>query len=234
MNETLRTATVAALHAVPGLVHGFERRLGPAGWETRDAGRRRVTAALAARGRLFLLKQVHGTTVHTAPWDGSPDGDAGVATAPGLLVGVETADCLPVLLVDPARRVAAAVHAGWRGTAAGILGRTVAALVGEGSRVGDLVAALGPGIGACCYEVGDELREAFGDGGAAFFRPGHGPRPHLDVRGANAAQLLAAGVGPGRIHHVDDCTFCRADLYHSFRREGKGAGRMISYVGWEA
>jgi YfiH family protein len=193
-----------------------------------------VTTALAGSGRLFLLHQVHGTALHVAPWEGQPEGDVGIAAAPGVLVGVETADCLPVLLVDPVRRAAAAVHAGWRGTAAGVARRCVEALVAGGSRVVDLVAGLGPGIGVCCYEVGEELREAFGPGGKAFFRPGPRGRAHLDVRGANVTQLEEAGLPPSRIHHVARCTFCEADRYHSFRRDGKGAGRMINYVGWAA
>jgi len=232
VSETLKAIQVASLEAIPGLVHGFEERLGPPGWETREASRRRVAGALADRGRLFLLQQVHGTVVREAPWEADAQGDAGIAGEPGLIVGVETADCLPVLLVDPVRRVAAAVHAGWRGTAAGVVGKSALALVRAGSRASTLVAALGPGIGVCCYEVREELRPAFGDGGGAFFRAGPSGRSHLDVRAASVAQLLGAGLGPSQIHHVDDCTFCRADRYHSFRRDGAGAGRMISYVGW--
>src|SRR5437870_2619300 len=122
MAATIRVATVPALGEVAGLVHGFEQRLGPSGWEERDAGRARVARALADHGRLYLLKQVHGT----------------------------------------------------RG------------------------------------------------------------RLHLDVRAANVAQLLAAGVPRDRIHDVADCTSCRADLYHSYRRDGPRSGRMINYIGWSA
>ena len=234
MPGTLRVATVPALDAVAGLVHGFEQRLGPAGWEERGFCRARVAAALATHGRLHLLKQVHGTKVIAAPWEGRPEGDAAVADRPGLLLGIETADCLPVLLVDPVRRFVAAAHAGWRGTAAGVAKAAVDALVARGSRPADLLAALGPGIGPCCYEVGPELLPAFEPGGEAFFRPGPRGRPHLDVRAANAAQLRAAGVPASRVHGLDDCTYCQGDLYHSYRREGRGAGRMISYVGWSA
>jgi len=232
MVSTLRVAAVPALFDLPGLVHGFEQRLGPAGWEERAAGRARVAAALADRGRLHLLKQVHGTAVLAAPWEGRPEADAATADQPGIILGIETADCLPVLLVDPVRRRVAAAHAGWRGTAAGVTRAAVAALVAGGSQPQDLLAALGPGIGPCCYEVGPELVVAFGPGGDAFFRPGPRERLHLDVRAANVAQLRAAGVPEAQVHHVDDCTYCRADLYHSYRREGRGAGRMISYVGW--
>ena len=232
MSEGLRTARIAALGDVPGLVHGFEQRSGPAGAEDRDATRRRVASALRSSGELLLLKQVHGASVRRAPWTGHPEADAAVAETAGLVLGIETADCLPVLVVDQVRRAVAAAHAGWRGTAAGVARAAVAALVAGGSRPRDLIAATGPGIGPCCYEVGDELRSAFGDGAAEFFRPGPRGRPHLDVRAANERQLRDAGIDPSRIHRVADCTRCRADLYHSYRRDGKEAGRMINFVGF--
>lgn len=232
MTFTLRAVTVPAFEAIPGLVHGFERRLGPAGWESREGERRRVANALSEAGRLLLLNQVHGAAVRAAPWDERPEGDAATAEQPGLLLGIETADCLPVLLVDPRRRAVAAVHAGWRGTAAGVSRRAALALVDAGSDPADLLAALGPGIGPCCYEVGEEVRDAFGAAGAAFFRPGRRGRPFLDVRGVNEQQLRQAGIA--RIHHVPECTFCLPDLYHSYRREGAGGGRMVNYIGWRS
>lgn len=230
----LRTAAVPALGAIPGLVHGFEQRAPCEGAETPWESLSRVAEVLEGAGRLLLLKQVHGASVVEAPWEGTPEADASVASGAGWLLGIKTADCLPVLLVDPERRLVAAAHAGWRGTAAGVAARAVEALVRRGSRPEDLLAALGPGIGPCCYEVGDELREAFGASGADFFRPGPNDRPHLDVRAANVRQLLDAGLRPGAIHHVADCTRCRADLYHSYRRDGKAAGRMISFVGFRS
>jgi YfiH family protein len=228
----LRTARLPALAAIPGLVHGFEQHAPRGAQETHEEGRARVAESLAGNGRLLLLKQVHGVRVVEAPWDGTPEADASIASSAGWLLGIKTADCLPVLLVDPGRRSVAAAHAGWRGTAAGVVARAVAALVARGSRPGDLLAALGPGIGPCCYEVGDELREAFGPSAEPFFRPGPRGRPHLDVRAANVRQLQEAGLRPDSLHHVADCTRCRADLYPSYRRDGKGAGRMISFVGF--
>lgn len=228
----LRAATVPAMVDVPGLVCGFERRLGPPGWEARPESRRRVAEALRPSGRLLLLKQVHGAAVLRAPWDGEPEGDAAVVEEPGFLLGIETADCLPVFLVDPRRSAAAAAHAGWRGTAARVAVHALEALLDGGSKAEDIVAALGPCIGPCCYEVGDDLRDVFGPGGAGFFHPRPRGRPHLDVRAANLRQLAEAGVPRSQIHSVDECTSCQADAYHSYRREGKGAGRMINYVGW--
>jgi hypothetical protein len=227
---SLQADTLPAFAAISGLVHGFERRPPADGPETREASHARVAQALESHGRLLLLKQVHGVAVAEAPWDAMPEADAACATAPGLLLGIQTADCFPLLLVDPRRRRVAAAHAGWKGTASGIASRTVEALVLRGSDPGDLVAAIGPGIGACCYEVGEELRRAFGP--APFFRPGPNGRSHLDLRAANARQLEAAGLRPGAVHHVALCTRCRADLYPSFRRDGQAAGRMISFVGF--
>ena len=227
----LRTATIPALSAIPGLVHGFEQRAPGDGRETAEDARARVARALDGSGRLLLLTQVHGAAVVEAPWDGMPEGDASVAVNPGWLLGIQAADCLPLLLVDPVRRFAAAAHAGWRGTAAGVAASAVAALAARGSRPEDLVAALGPGIGACCYEVGDAVREAFSPSGAPFFRPGPNGRPHLDLRAANVRQLVEAGLRSHALHHVTECTCCRPDLYHSYRRDGRAAGRMISFVG---
>jgi hypothetical protein len=230
--KALRVETLPALHAIPGLVHGFERRLGPPGWETREAGRERVAKALSPRGQLLLMKQVHGATVVDAPWEGFPEADAATAAAAGLLLGIETADCLPVLIVDTRRRAVAAAHAGWRGTAAGVTGRALSALIAGGSRLADLVVATGPAIGPCCYEVGEEVRAAFGAEADRLFTPGPRGKPHLDVRLANRRQLEGMGLGASQIHSLAECTQCHANLYHSFRREGKGAGRMISFVGF--
>lgn len=229
---SLRTVSLPALEAIPGLVHGFEQRSQPNGAETRDGTRERVRQALESFGRLHLVRQVHGTKVASAPFEGCPEADAATAAAPGVLLGIETADCIPLLLVDPEQRVAAAAHAGWRGTAQGVAGAAVRALRALGSRPEGLLAALGPGIGLCCYEVGDELREAFGALADAVFRPGPRGRPHLDVRAANVQQLLDAGLRAERLHHVRDCTACAPELYHSHRRDGPGAGRMISFVGF--
>jgi YfiH family protein len=234
LERAIRAVRAPSLEAVAGLVHGFEQRLGPQGWETRDASRLRVARALEPLGRLHLMQQVHGAVVRAAPWEGRPEGDAAVASAPGVLVAVETADCLPILLVDPHRRLAAAVHAGWRGTAAGVASRALEALTAAGAEARDVKAVLGPAIGPCCYEVGEEVNAAFGPAGGPFFRPGPRGRAHLDLRAANERQLLDSGVPAASLARIDDCTFCRADLYHSYRREGAGGGRMISFVGWSA
>jgi YfiH family protein len=228
----MRAARIPAFEAVPGLEHGFERRRAEPGAESRDATRARVSAALAGSGELLLLSQVHGDGVCRAPWSGRPAGDAAVVAEPGQLVGIETADCLPLLLVDPEAGVAGAAHAGWRGTAAGVASRTVAAMLEAGARPERLLAGVGPGIGLCCYAVGPELREAFGASGGDLFVERPGGATHLDLREANRRQLVAAGVPPAAVHHVGECTACRPEDYHSYRRDGAGSGRMLSWIGW--
>ncbi len=220
MEQTLRAATVPALEAVPGLVHGFEQRLGPPGWETRDGSRRRVAHALAPSGRLLLLHQVHGVKIHRAPWDGQPDGDAATADRPKVILGIETADCLPVLLVDPRRRVVAAAHAGWRGTAKGIARKALDALIADGSRAGDVIAALGPGIGPCCYEVGEEV--------AAPFRARFGDETVRDGRLdlPLAAELALRESGIADVERSELCTACEPELFFSHRRDEGRTGRQ--------
>ena len=159
-DERTPVLTVPRLEAVPGLVHGF----GGAGWS--EAG---LPAFAAARGlRPVVMRQVHGDGVRrldAAP-QGKVEGDALVTGVPGLLLVVRTADCLPVLLVDEARRAVGAVHCGWRGTAKRVLEKAVRAMAeAYGSRPAEMLAALGPCIGGACYEVGPEVREAFLEAG---------------------------------------------------------------------
>ncbi len=178
------------------------------------------------------MTQVHGTRVVAVPWDEPPEADAALVTGLGRLAAVETADCLPVLLVDSEARVAAAVHAGWRGTAAGVLGCALDAMARAGAQPERLLAALGPCVGACCYEVGEDVRRAFGARSEGFFLPGRAGRAHLDLRAANRARLLAAGLSQDHIQTVGGCTFCDPERLPSFRREGRDCGRIVSYVGW--
>lgn len=178
---------------------------------------------------------------------------------PGLLLGIQTADCVPVLVADRKRRAVAAFHAGWRGTVKRIVELGVGRMRLEfGSRPEDLVAAIGPGIGACCYAVGEEVLSEFESQfvyARELFRevydsdpvrtkypmlfltqraPGHslmGPAMHLDVVEANRRQLLDAGVRAGAIHVVGGCTSCQPDLFFSHRASRGHAGRMLSVIG---
>ncbi len=200
---------VPELDALPWLVHGFG---------TRDSD----IAALFAN--LATVKQVHSSTC--VPGEGRTgvlgEGDALLENTPGSVVAVKTADCVPILLVDERRRAVAAVHAGWRGTVARIASEAVAAMHDRfGTEPADLHAAIGPAIGPCCYEVGPEVAAHFGGQG----------RGHIDLPAANRAQLIEAGVTPGRIYASNLCTQCNAGDFHSFRRDKEAAGRLHSFVG---
>lgn len=161
------------------------------------------------------------------------EGDALVTDLPGVAVGVITADCLPVLLAGPGGRPVGAAHAGWRGTLARVVPAAVRALEHRyGAAPGGLVAVLGPCIRACCYEVGPEVsaavRQGFAPWSAQILRPGPAGRDHLDLAMLNALQLAAAGVRD--VRDRGGCTRCEAASYHSYRRDGRAAGRMVSWI----
>jgi YfiH family protein len=268
---------------LPWLVHGFSTRtggysaayggsslnLGFTKHDTRAAVERnreafmRALDADPAAFHLITQRQVHSDLIHyvTTP-DAHPTGDGLITDVPGLLLGVQTADCLPVLLVDTKRRAVGIFHAGWRGT----LKRIVEKGVGEmrrqfGSDPSDLRAAIGPGIHSCCYQVGEEVREKFHSQfayAAELFRevresnpvhekypllfltaraPGHGPEEtllYLDLVAANTRQLLDAGVSAEQVSASPLCTSCRADLLFSYRKEEGTVGRLMGVIGVRA
>jgi len=210
---------------------------------------------------LITFRQIHSDIIRRVDsiLEQSLAGDGLISATPGLLLGIQTADCLPVILVDPKHRAVGVFHAGWRGT----LQRVVEKGVGEmhrcfGTRPRDLKAAIGPGIQGCCYEVGEEVRTKFEsqfDYAASLFRetkdsdpvrekypllfltaraPGHGELPKkifLDLVEANRRQLLAAGLARKNIEASQLCTSCRPDLLFSYRAEKGKTGRMMAVVG---
>jgi YfiH family protein len=179
--------------------------------------------------RLVSLKQIHSDIVFNA--DGAApgrigEGDALVSSRPGFLVGIRTADCQPILLVDEVNRVVAAVHAGWRGTVAEIGVKAVRRMEAEyGSNPDHILAAIGPSIGNCCYEVGPEVASQF----QKFFpeRDDLDRKTRIDLTEANRRQLLGAGVKT--VITGAPCTCCDSQ-YHSYRRD-KSDGRMYSVIG---
>jgi polyphenol oxidase len=157
-------------------------------------------------------------------------GDALITDVAGLMVGVRTADCVPILMADERRRVVAAVHAGWRGTLARIAARAVEAMTREyGSRPADLVAAIGPSIGVCCYEVGPDVAGAFS--GMFPELAGRREHSHLDLAEANRRILAEVGVPGERVRVAHLCTRCQAEDFHSYRRDGEQAGRLLAAIG---
>jgi hypothetical protein len=276
----LQTVESRGLEKLRWLVHGFSTRAGGASilegkpalnlgfteWDESHrvvANREKFLSVLGARGKpLVTLRQFHSDVIHVAaaPVEESPHADALITGTPGLVLGVQTADCVPILLADTKRRVVAAIHAGWRGTLARIVVKTLGRMRMEfGSRAGDVVAALGPAIGGGCYEVGPEVAQAFSaqfpcaadwfDGPfeqlahgeeplwlpwLTMMPPGHVPPPprvQLDLRAANRWQLINAGVPEQQISVSELCTACRTDLLFSYRRGGAKTGRMMAAIG---
>jgi YfiH family protein len=186
-----------------------------------------------ATGLAFArVRQVHGARVVRAEAGGPPveEADAVLSTAPGVAACVSIADCVPVLLADPETGAVAAVHAGWRGTLARAAAEGVAALGREaGAAPARLLAAIGPSIGPCCYEVSEDLAARFeAELGDEALAPG--PRPRLDLWGANARVLALAGVGRERIDVLGRCTACERDLFFSHRRDAGRTGRQMAFI----
>jgi YfiH family protein len=272
----LQILELTPLSKLPWLVHGFSTRpggvspletekvlnLGFMEWDTREnvlENRRLFHSALGAGNlELIPLKQIHSDVIRVFPQTGANPckGDASATGRTGLLLGIQTADCVPILLVDPKKRAVAAVHAGWRGTLARITQKAVGRMQFEfGSKPADLLAAVGPSIGPCCYEVAADFvtkfTAQFVDAAGYFDEPrsgeepnplqwlnmkppGHQPPPksvQLDLRKANRSQLLAAGLRAKNIYVSDLCTACHTGLLFSHRREGPLSGRLMSVIG---
>jgi len=244
--------------------------LGFTEWDSRDRvlqNRAKFFAALGAgKMRVIALRQIHSDIVHVVGGADMPQGeqalqgDALITREPGVLLTIQTADCIPILLVDTKRKAIAAIHSGWRGTAQRIAEKTLGRMQMEfGTRPQDVIAALGPGIGGCCYEVGHEVVKEFtakfpnardwftgpidalenSDNDPNWLPwltmrpPGHAPpspRAHLDLIAANRAILAGAGVAPKNIFSSGFCTACRGDLFFSYRREHT-TGRLMAAIG---
>ena len=234
--------------------------------ETVTANRRLLAEAITGDPDtpLVTIRQIHSSVLVLAGAAHADSerpckGDGLITNVPGLLLAVQTADCIPVLVADPKRCVVAAFHAGWRGTVKRIVEAGVGRMRLEyGSRPQDLIAAIGPGIGSCCYAVGEEVLSEFESQFSyadRLFRevystdpvrtkypmlfltqraPGHspiGPSLHLDLVEANRRQLLSAGLKPRSIQSVGGCTNCQPELFFSHRASKGRAGRMFSVIG---
>jgi YfiH family protein len=203
-----------------------------------DTNRRRLAAAFGADPRRMVeAQQVHGTKAAVVgPRDAGrvvPGVDALLTDSPGVWLAIHTADCVPVLILDPARPAAAAVHAGWRGIAGGVVPAAIARLVEAfGTVPARCVAALGPAIGSCCYEIDEPVAAAMeaAPWWPAASEPGVPGKWYLDLHKAICAQLIAAGVAPRHIEAAPGCTRCEPDVYFSYRRE-RATGRMAACVG---
>lgn len=198
--------------------------------------RARFLAAIGAPGwPIIKLKQIHSGIVvdvdDTSAAGEAVAGDAAMTSLGGVMLAVQTADCVPILIADDAGSAIAAIHAGWRGTAARIAQSAVARLIQKFNvEPESLRAAIGPHIGACCYEVGNDVIDAIAE--PAFFEGRkEWPNPHLNLASANRSQLVEAGIAEAQIETSSLCTKCREDLFHSYRRDGKRMGHMLSVIG---
>ena len=286
----LKVLEAAPLMKIEWLTHGFSTRTGgtsqleapareeesPSGllnlgftdWDTRERVRenraRFLRALSTGEMRVAALRQIHSDVVHCvdANWtsEEAPQGDALITRKRGVLLAVQTADCVPILLADTKNRAVAAIHAGWRGTLRRIAEKTLGRMRMEfGTGPEDVIAAVGPSIGRCCYEVGSDVAKEFaaqfpearewfdgpfealaaGDNDPNWLPwltmrpPGHppaSPKVQLDLVAANRSILAKAGVPRARIFASDFCTACRTDLFFSYRRE-RNTGRMMAVIG---
>lgn len=193
----------------------------PHAFPTRDAGDAELLAALGG-GQILQVKQVHGSRAVPAEESAGQEADAIVARAVGraVAVGVRVADCVPVLVARTDTGGVAAIHAGWRGVVAGVVPAGVE-LLGRGA----LLAAIGPCIGPCCFEVGIDVGERIG-----FVTRRAGDKAYVDLRAAVRAQLRALGLADEAIEDVPGCTKHEPERFHSFRRDGANSGRMLAAI----
>ena len=260
---------LASTNGAPEKKNDRVLNLGFTDWDSRARvleNRKKFFHAIGAgKLRAVTLRQIHLDAAHhvdssNASAKDAPQGDALFTRDPGILLAVQTADCIPILLADTKRRAVAAIHAGWRGTLSRIAAKTLGRMQMEfGTRPEDVVAALGPGIGRCCYEVGSEVARDFdsqfpnarewfdgpfdalasGENDPNWLPwltmkpPGHQPPPlrvHLDLIAANHAILAGAGIPARQISASGFCTACRTGLLFSYRRE-RTTGRMMAAIG---
>jgi len=228
----LRRLQLPLLAGIPGLAHAFT---------TRDADPEATLRQIAGgRPSLFFVRQVHGRAVRTLE-DGEPpfssgsrpEADAIITRRRDAAIAVHVADCVPALLCDPKSGLLGVVHAGWRGSLAGVLGEAIKALVTRGARTTDLRVGFGPSIGPCCFTVGADVADSFRnrdpDGASCVI---DGASPRIDLIEANRRQAIRAGIPEDQIAASDLCTVCRPDLLESYRRSKGSPGRMAGLIAW--
>jgi purine-nucleoside/S-methyl-5'-thioadenosine phosphorylase / adenosine deaminase len=207
------------LASLSWLEHGFGTRLSSHWPKVNDVA------------NLANIKQIHSARVLLADRTGLlGEGDAMISNRPGIHLAIRTADCLPVLIADRRNRAIAAIHAGWRGVVAEIVPQALRRMEQEfRSRPQDLIVAIGPGIGSCCFEVGFEVASQF----QRFFpdRNDLTQRTKLDLTGTICRQLGRIGVSMSQVFTSGLCTCCDGELFESYRRDRDKAGRMVSLIG---
>lgn len=245
-----------ALERLPFLRHGFSTRHGGVSrlpldslnlshvhWDTSERveeNRRLFLAALDLEiESLATLSQIHSDQVHIleekpVQWNRQTRGDAMISRRPGVSLGIQVADCFPVLIVDPMTECIAAAHAGWRGILSGIVPKTAERMKSAyGCAAENFLVAIGPGIGACCFEVGAEVWEAFETefpGANLVHRSGAEGKYLVDLGQALKTQLTGLGIPGDRVYDLEACTRCNPDQFFSYRGEGPRSGRMMGII----
>ncbi len=183
--------------------------------------------------KVYFPIQKHSDTVIELDPDLTPkEGDAVITDRANVILGVEVADCVPILIFDTRRFVIGAVHAGWRGTAKGILKKTISTLETRyRSRPEDLLLAIGPSIGQCCYEVDNDVADAVvHETGPGDYQIKKGDKSMLDLQRANKLQAIRLGVPESQIEAIGECTACQTEKYFSYRRDKDASGRQGGFI----
>lgn len=253
--EGIRFYCSRALEELPFLRHGFSTRhggvsprdslnLGSVPWDAAECveeNRRRFLTALGLKAEsLATLSQIHSDRAHIleekpVQWNRHTQGDALITGRRGAALGIQVADCFPLLMADTLTETVAAIHAGWRGTLSRIASKTVERMAAScGSRAANLLVAIGPGIRSCCFEVGPEVSDAFEKEfpGAKLAHAASGAQGkyHVDLCQALGIQLADAGVPSDQVYDLGACTRCQQDQFFSFRGEGPESGRMLAVI----
>ncbi len=209
------------------LVHGFTTR------ELGDDISKIAKELDVSEEKIVTVKQIHSNRVLVFPFLKNSEADAMSTHQSGLFIGIRTADCVPLLIYDPQKKVCAAVHAGWRGLIGGVIENTIQQLCQElSSHPKSLVVALGPALCPGCFEIGPEVKDRFVEkfGTRLIISSGETDRSFLDLREACRLVLLDAGVLGENIEHLSYCNFCQPDLFYSYRR-GDKLGRQLALIG---
>ncbi len=244
---SLQIKQFSLFDSCPGLIHGFSKRQGGlsnAPFKGLNLGLTTGDDVFTVRknrslffktlnipaDRLVFPQQVHGDRVRIVDQPGKiPNCDALITDTPDLFLTIQTADCFPVFLCDPVKRVVAIVHSGWRGTAQNIVGKTIDWMIRRFESIpGKLLAAIGAGIQQSCYQVDEQTAKQFAK---VYLLPDGVGRFKLNIQGAIIDQLLERGLPREQIEYDPTCTHCNKNDYYSFRRDGTNSGRMMGVIG---
>ncbi len=196
-----------------------------------DEDRKRLAEIIGLNSeKLVVPKQVHGHRVQYCKSPGElADTDAIISNSENVVLSIQVADCIPLFILDKNSKMVGLVHAGWKGTAKGIVSKTIHEIKIHNESQNNIMVLIGPSIKQCCFEIGPEVADEFSND---YLVQGSGDRSFLDLQGVVKKQLMNVGIKNENIIDLDECTCCQPKKYYSYRRDGKQAGRMIAVCGW--